>query len=61
MFKRVDMKVVRMNFDAGYCKESLIPKFKLFYYYYDVKYFTENSESSCLCKQMVKCCEITLV
>ena len=54
MFKHVDMNVVRMNFDSGYCEESLTPKFTLFYDNYDVKYVAANPESSCLSKQMAK-------
>ena len=55
------LKVVRLDFDFEYCEESLIPKCKLFYDIYHEKYVAENSESSCLCKQVVKCCEIIIV
>ena len=55
----VDMKVVRVDFDSEYCEGSLIPEFKLFYDNYHVKNFAEKA--SCICKQMVKSCEIILV
>ena len=57
----VVMKVVRLDFDSEYCKESVIPESKLFYDNYHEKYVAENSESSCFGKQMVKCCEIIIV
>ena len=57
----VDIRVVRVDSDSNYCERSLIPESKLFYDNYHVKYVAENSESSCICKQMVKCCEIILV
>ena len=59
--RHVDINVVRVDFDFEYCEESLIPKFKLFYDNYNEKYVAETSESSCLCKQVVKCCEIIIV
>ena len=38
VYTHVDMKVVRVDFDLVYCEQSLIPKLKLFYDNYYVKY-----------------------
>ena len=48
VFTHVDMKVVTVDFDSEYCEQSLIPKLKLFYENYFMKYVVAQLWMSCV-------------